>query len=197
MIDKVDWDKINGLLPVIIQDATAGTVLMLGYMNPEALEKSLKEGIVTFFSRTKNRLWTKGESSGNFLRIQECALDCDNDALIIFVEPTGPTCHLNRDSCFEKSYAPFIHTLEQRIDRRFESGSESSYVQGLHKKGISHIAQKIGEEGVEVALASVEGNKKRIVEETADLFFHVLVNLRYHNIAFKDVINTLQKRVKP
>lgn len=196
MIDKIDWAKIDGLLPVIIQDEREGIVLMLGYMNREALEKSLQEGLVTFFSRSKNRLWTKGERSSHFLRIKQIALDCDQDALIMMVEPLGPTCHRNSASCFDKKYSFFLDELSHTIDQRFESTSSDSYVQKLHKGGPSSMAQKVGEEGVEVAIASVEGNKDRIKEESADLLFHMLVNLRFHKIEFKEIIKILRGRVK-
>lgn len=196
MLDKINWDKVNGLLPAIIQDEKKGTVLMLGYMNRKALEKTIQEGIVTFYSRTRDCLWTKGESSGNFLHMTHYALDCDGDALLITVRPAGPVCHLNTPSCFENGYSSFLEMLSDVIDRRVEHGSDESYVKKLSKKGSARIAQKVGEEAVEVVIASMEGNRGFIIEETADLLFHALVNLRYHQIELTEILQTLKSRAK-
>jgi phosphoribosyl-ATP pyrophosphohydrolase/phosphoribosyl-AMP cyclohydrolase len=196
MLDQINWNKVNGLLPVIIQDAEEGTVLMLGYMDREALEKTLKDGVVTFYSRTKERLWTKGETSGHFLNMKDYSLDCDKDALLINVNPVGATCHLNTPSCFEKGYVPFLKELSNTIDHRLSHESSDSYVNRLSKKGSTFIAKKVVEEAAEVAMASVKAETTNIIEEAADLLFHLLVNLRYNKIDLKDVIHTLIKRKK-
>lgn len=196
MLETIDWNKSAGLVPAIIQDAHKGIVLMLGYMNREALQKTLDEGIVTFYSRTKQRLWTKGETSGHVLKLKSCSLDCDKDTLLITAEPSGPVCHLETESCFTKGFTPFLQTLSDKIDSRFVENSAASYVKKLHEQGAKRIAQKVGEEGVEVALASVAGDRGEILEESADLLFHMLVNLRYHGISLNEVIETLSNRAK-
>jgi phosphoribosyl-ATP pyrophosphohydrolase/phosphoribosyl-AMP cyclohydrolase len=195
LLSCISWDKVHGLLPVIIQDADNYNILMLGYMNEEALKKTLQEGIVTFYSRSKKRLWTKGESSGNYLKVKKYFLDCDNDALLILVNPIGVVCHKGSMSCF-KQPLPFVQELSKVIDDRFQNGTADSYVKKLHDAGKERIAQKVGEEALEVAIASVTADKNMIIEETADLLFHMLVNLRYHNISWQEIINTLMTRAK-
>lgn len=191
--DQVNWDKVNGLLPAIIQSSEDHTVLMLGYMNREALIQTLREGVVCFFSRTKERLWIKGEISGNILKVISLSLDCDGDTLLIKALPAGPVCHTGTPTCFDHS---FYKKLEAIIDARKKANAEGSYVAQLMRQGGARIAQKVGEEGVEVALASVQQNKEKILEESADLFFHLLVNLNYHELTFEQVEKVLEKRQK-
>jgi len=194
----IDWEKGNGLVPAVVQDADNGNVLMLGYMDQEAFEKTLATRLVTFFSRSKNRLWQKGETSGNVLRVVHVAVDCDGDAILIRAEPVGPTCHTGNVSCFGKSEnLAFLSQLEQIIDQRFETGDEKSYVRSLKDKGTKRIAQKVGEEGVEVSLAAVGGNHAELVEESADLLFHLLVCLRDQSVSLSDVTRILRSRHRP
>jgi len=195
IISLINWEKIGGLLPVIIQDEQDFTILMLGYMTEEALNKTLNDGIVTFYSRTKRRLWTKGETSGNYLQVQQYFFDCDHDAMLILVCARGPVCHLGTQSCFNQKL-PFLQELSKVIDQKFKNGSQNSYVKKLYEEGQRRIAQKVGEEAVEVVIASADNERSAIIEETADLLFHMLVNLRYHNIAWQEIIDTLKKRVK-
>lgn len=190
----------NGLVPAIIQDATTKTVLMLGYMNKEALEKTQETQLVTFFSRTKNRLWTKGEESGNFLNVVNIAADCDNDTLLIQVNPHGPTCHTGTDTCWgadnEVAFG-FLSKLEQVIeDRRLAGETEKSYVASLFKKGINKIAQKVGEEAVETIIEAKDTNDDLFLNESADLLFHLLILLQAKGFTFKDVVEILEQRHK-
>jgi phosphoribosyl-ATP pyrophosphohydrolase/phosphoribosyl-AMP cyclohydrolase len=196
--EKIDWAKGNGLVPAVLQDATSGRVLMLAYMNEEALAKTLSTGLVTFYSRSRQRLWTKGEESGNTLTLQDIQLDCDNDTLLIQALPAGPTCHLNKTSCFDDQHGKpgfgFIGELENIIRQRMEDQPEQSYTAGLAQSGVRRIAQKIGEEGVEVALAAATGDRAELVEESADLLFHVLVLLKQQDLSFEDIATKLQER---
>ncbi|WP_297481410.1 bifunctional phosphoribosyl-AMP cyclohydrolase/phosphoribosyl-ATP diphosphatase HisIE [uncultured Photobacterium sp.] len=198
---SIDWEKVAGLIPAIIQDNNSGQVLMLGYMNDEALAKTLDTKQVTFWSRTKNRLWTKGETSGNVLQLKSIKLDCDQDTLLIQVNPIGPTCHLNTTSCFdsgddtnEQPTLVFLHQLEQILADRKGADPDSSYTASLYNRGTKRISQKVGEEGVEVALAATSGDKAELVCESADLIYHLLVLLQDQNLALKDVINKLKQR---
>ena len=199
-LNNINWQKINNLLPVIVQHATTCEVLMLGYMNPEALEKTLAEKKVTFFSRTKNRLWTKGETSGNFLHVVDMSLDCDQDALLILVAPVGPTCHTGEDSCFHQftqqgtSHWTWFAQLEQYLAEKNNADPTSSYTATLHSKGIKKIAQKVGEEAVETALAAVSQDKPETLSEAADLVYHLTVLLHHQGLAWADVIAKLQER---
>lgn len=196
IIQRIDWEKVNGLIPAVIQSADDYSVLMLGYMNKEALQKTVESGLVTFYSRSKQRLWQKGESSGNFLSVRKIFLDCDQDTLLIQVVPKETVCHCGSFSCFstdDKSLA-FTKYLERVMDKRIQDKSESSYVYKLINKGKSRIAQKVGEEAFEVALASIEENKAKLAEESADLLFHLLVNLKHHGLGFNDVIGVLKER---
>ena len=174
---KIDFNKnSDGLVPAIIQDATTKSVLMLGYMNEEAFTKTKVTGLVTFFSRTKNRLWTKGEESGNVLKFVDVKLDCDNDTLLIQVNPKGPTCHTGTDTCWnesnEQSYG-FLSTLENVIESRVKNAdTQKSYVASLFDKGINKVAQKVGEEAVEVVIEAKDNNEELFLEESADLLFH-------------------------
>ena len=194
---KLDWEKVNGLIPAIIQDHQTLQVLMLGYMNKEALEISQSTGLATFFSRTRQKLWTKGETSGNNLKIKKITHDCDNDTLLVLAENNGPTCHLGRNSCFEDSPSSLneIDKLEEMIDLRFKEADLSSYTYQLFKDGIKEMAKKITEEAGEVSIAAVT-NDGRVIDETADLIYHLLVTLRKLNLSFSDVLDELNVRSK-
>jgi phosphoribosyl-ATP pyrophosphohydrolase/phosphoribosyl-AMP cyclohydrolase len=194
---QVDFKKyIDDLVPAIIQDDKTGKVLMLGYMNEEAFDLTKQTGKVTFFSRSKNRLWTKGEESGHFLLLKNILVDCDNDALLIKAEPLGPVCHTGSDTCWNEKNKPqdFLFYLEDVINRRKNASAEDSYVASLFAKGINRIAQKLGEEAVELAIESKDNNDKLFLEEAADLVFHylILLNAKEHNL--QDVIDVLQER---
>lgn len=195
---KIDFLKSNGLVPVIIQDITTKNVLMLGYMNKEAYEKTLEINKVTFFSRSKNRLWTKGEESGNFLIVEDIKIDCDNDTLLIKVNPKGPTCHKGSDTCWNENNAQsfgFLTELEDVIkDRRENSDSSSSYVASLFEKGINKIAQKVGEEAIETVIEAKDSNDNLFLNESADLLFHYLILLQAKGFLFNDIIEILKKR---
>jgi phosphoribosyl-ATP pyrophosphohydrolase/phosphoribosyl-AMP cyclohydrolase len=191
-----DFEKGNGLLPVIIQDFDTNKVLMLGYMNKEALQKTQAEGLVTFFSRSKNRLWTKGESSGNFLKVKQISIDCDQDTLLIKVAPQGPVCHTGTDTCFSEKNegSAFLFQLESVIKDRKLSLNDDSYTASLFKKGINKIAQKVGEEAVELVIEAKDDNKELFLGEAADLLYHYLVLLSAKDFSLSDVIETLSKR---
>ncbi|WP_423146243.1 bifunctional phosphoribosyl-AMP cyclohydrolase/phosphoribosyl-ATP diphosphatase HisIE [Rubrolithibacter danxiaensis] len=194
---NIDFDKSNGLVPVVIQDEQTLEVLMLGYMNEEAYRKTLNEKKVTFFSRSKNRLWTKGEESGNFLHVVNIAEDCDNDTLLIKVNPQGPTCHTGSRSCFSTDYNQnFIFRLEQIIKDRYENPREDSYINKLRGKGLNKIAQKVGEEGVETVIAALNETEKDLINEASDLVFHLLVLLKEKNISLKTISDNLSQRHK-
>ncbi len=195
---KINWEKVGGLLPVIVQDHQTAEVLMFGVMTPDALKKTLTEHVVTFFSRTKNRLWTKGETSGNFLKVVNYTLDCDQDTLLITVNPIGNTCHLGNVSCFDgvSNQLPwvFFSQLEKLLESRKNSDPESSYTAALYAKGTKRIAQKVGEEGVEVALAATVQDKEELVNEAADLLYHATVLLHDQDLSWQDVIAVLKRR---
>jgi phosphoribosyl-ATP pyrophosphohydrolase/phosphoribosyl-AMP cyclohydrolase len=194
---NIDFEKTQGLVPVIIQDEQTLEVLMLGYMNQEAWDKTQAEGKVTFFSRTKNRLWTKGEESGNFLFVKETHIDCDNDTLLIKVSPVGPTCHTGSRSCFKTNYNQnFIFQLEQIIADRYENPSAESYVNKLRSKGLNKIAQKVGEEGVETVIAALAESDADFVNESSDLIFHLLVLLKEKGKTLADLGLNLEGRHK-
>jgi phosphoribosyl-AMP cyclohydrolase / phosphoribosyl-ATP pyrophosphohydrolase len=193
----IDFKKYNnGLVPAIIQDDKTGKVLMLGFMNEEALQKTKESGKVTFFSRSKNRLWTKGEESGNFLLLKNILPDCDNDTLLIKAEPLGPVCHTGADTCWneENKDQDFLFYLEDVIDRRKKTSPDESYVASLFAKGVNKIAQKVGEEAVELVIEAKDNNEELFLNEAADLLFHylILLNAKEHNL--KDVIDVLKKR---
>ncbi len=196
---NINFNKNNdGLVPAIVQDATTKNVLMLGYMNEEALKKTQDTKLVTFFSRTKNRLWTKGEESGNVLNLVDIKLDCDNDTLLISVSPKGPTCHKGSDTCWNEdnteSYG-FLTQLENTIQSRVEAGNtEKSYVASLFAKGINKIAQKVGEEAVEVVIEAKDNNDDLFLNESADLLFHYLMLLQAKGFELSDVISVLKDR---
>ena len=197
----IDFNKNkDGLVPAIIQDAKTKNVLMLGYMNAEAFEKTKETGLVTFFSRSKNRLWTKGEESGNVLKLVDIKIDCDNDTLLIAVKPKGPTCHKGTDTCWNEdnvqSYG-FLSHLEQIISSRVENAdSNKSYVASLFEKGINKIAQKVGEEAVEVVIESKDNNNDLFLNESADLLFHYLMLLKAKGFQLQDVVDVLENRHK-
>lgn len=196
---KIDFTKDkDGLIPAIIQDAQTKTVLMLGYMNGEAFEKTQQTGKVTFFSRSKQRLWTKGEESGNFLNLVDLKLDCDNDTLLVSVKPEGPTCHTGTDTCWgEKNdeIPGFLSELEDIIsDRKNNPENEKSYVASLFRSGINKIAQKVGEEAVEVVIEAKDDNEDLFLNESADLLFHYLILLQAKGHSLKDVIKVLKER---
>lgn len=198
---NLDFQKSpDGLLPAIIQDNLTGKVLMLGYMNAEALEKTRAEQKVTFFSRSKQRLWTKGETSDNFLYVQEILTDCDGDTILIKATPAGPTCHTGADTCFDEvneGQAPFLNYLQKKIIRdRKNNPSESSYTTSLFNKGVNKIAQKVGEEAIEVVIEAKDDNDDLFKGEVADLLFHLLVLLEHKNIDLDEVINVLSSRHK-
>lgn len=199
--ERIDWDKVEGLVPAIVQDFQSSQVLMMGYMNQEALQKTAQTGQVTFFSRTKQRLWTKGETSGNVLQLKNMALDCDNDTLLVKVDPIGPTCHTGTTTCWdedtqEESQMVWLHQLEQLLAARKSADPDSSYTASLYARGTKRISQKVGEEGVEVALAATSGDKAELVCESADLLYHLLVLLQDQGLSLSDVINKLKERHK-
>lgn len=195
-IEKINWDKVNGFIPVIIQHAITGKVLMLGYMNPLALEETLTRKQVVFHSRTKNRLWMKGETSGNTLTVVSIFLDCDADSLLILASPTGNTCHQGWESCFHPASFKmgFIPHLEGIIEQRKKVPYEQSYVSQLLAQGINRIAQKVGEEAVETAIAAVAENDELFKAEITDLFFHLLILLAAKGYSFSNIIDILQSR---
>jgi phosphoribosyl-AMP cyclohydrolase / phosphoribosyl-ATP pyrophosphohydrolase len=196
-LEQIDFAKGDGLVPAIIQDVNTLQVLMLGYMNQEALVKTQSEGKVCFFSRTKNRLWIKGEESGNFLNVRSIQLDCDQDALLILVDPVGPTCHKGTKTCWgdgETASYGIISELENTIRERWESESEDSYVAQLKAKGTHKIAQKVGEEAVEVVIEALRNDEHLFLEESADLLFHYLLLLKAKGYGLNDVLLVLKKR---
>lgn len=191
----IDFEKGGGMVPAIIQDARDKTVLMLGYMNAEALQKTRAEGKVTFFSRSKNRLWTKGESSGNFLHVESIEEDCDNDTLLIKVFPEGAVCHTGTDTCFgDKSADGFVNILESIIETRSKEASAESYTAQLLERGINKVAQKVGEEAVELVIEAKDDNDELFLNEAADLLYHYLVLLRAKGFSLRDVENVLKER---
>jgi len=195
---KPDFSKYtDGLIPVIVQDAVSSKVLMLGFMNEDALNKTNAEGKVTFFSRSKQRLWTKGETSNNFLLVKEIISDCDNDTLLIKAIPTGPVCHTGADTCFGETNSSFsLEKLESIIADRKNNPTESSYTASLFAKGINKIAQKVGEEAVELVIESKDDNKEKFLNEAADLLYHYLVLIQAKNYKLEEVVNVLAKRHK-
>ena len=191
----LNYTKSNGLIPVIIQDSTTLQVLMLGYMNDEAYTKTVAEKRVTFFSRSKNRLWTKGETSGNFLEVISIYEDCDEDTLLIMVKPNGPTCHNGTNSCFGKNEeTTFLYQLENTLKDRIESNDSSSYTVSLVQKGINKVAQKVGEEAVELVIEAKDDNADLFLNEAADLMYHYLLLLQVKSFSLRDVETILKTR---
>jgi phosphoribosyl-ATP pyrophosphohydrolase/phosphoribosyl-AMP cyclohydrolase len=198
-INALEWDKMDGLLPAIVQDAFDGRVLMQAYMNREALAQTLDNGKVTFWSRSRQKLWTKGETSGNTLQLVAAHADCDSDCLLVLASPAGPTCHRGTDTCFdsETEVQPvlgFLAALERLIAERDRSRPDDSYTTRLFESGIKRIAQKVGEEGLETALAAVAGDNGEITDEAADLLYHLLVLLRAAGLSLEDVLSVLESR---
>ncbi|MBO6606446.1 bifunctional phosphoribosyl-AMP cyclohydrolase/phosphoribosyl-ATP diphosphatase HisIE [Psychroserpens sp.] len=197
---EIDFSKQNGLVPAIIQDAITNKVLMLGYMNEEAYQKTVDSKLVTFYSRSKQRLWTKGEESGNVLRLIDIKLDCDKDALLIKVVPAGPTCHKGTDTCWDEQNAQeygFLSHLEAIIQSRKDNASQdTSYVASLFAKGINKIAQKVGEEAVETVIEAKDSNDDLFLNESADLLFHYLILLQAKGYRLDDIVNVLKQREK-
>ncbi|MEL6655298.1 MAG: bifunctional phosphoribosyl-AMP cyclohydrolase/phosphoribosyl-ATP diphosphatase HisIE [Bacteroidota bacterium] len=194
-VSSIDFAKVGGLVPVVVQDASTKSVLMLGYMNEAALEKTLAEKRVTFYSRTKERLWTKGETSGNFLNLVDLQLDCDQDTLLALVNPIGPTCHTGTDTCFgTTNEGEFVRHLEKVIQQRRDEPSDTSYTSSLFKKGINKVAQKVGEEAVELVIEAKDDNEELFLNEAADLLYHYLVLLAAKGYAWEDVMQVLRSR---
>ena len=197
----IDFNKMQGLVPAIIQDAKTKNVLMLGFMNEEAYNKTLELGKVTFYSRTKQRLWTKGEESGNFLNVVDIKNDCDGDTLLIMVNPVGPVCHTGTDTCWgEKNEANpllFLSELQDFIERRHEEMPEGSYTTSLFKDGINRMAQKVGEEALEAVIVACNGTNERLIYEGSDLFYHLIVLLTSKGLRIEDLASELQKRHNP
>ncbi len=197
MNNKLNFEKTNGLIPAIIQDAQTNKVLMLGYMNQEALTKTEQEQTVTFYSRTKQRLWTKGETSGNFLKVKEIIADCDGDTLLIKVNPVGEVCHTGSDTCFQetnKGKTAFLLYLQEIIHQRKVQPSPDSYTSKLFAKGVNKIAQKVGEEAVELVIEAKDNNADLFKNEAADLLFHYLILLEEKNVGFDEIIEILHQR---
>ncbi len=195
----MDFEKLGGIIPAIVQDSRTDRVLMLGFMDPEALEKTREEGRVTFFSRTRNRLWTKGEESGNFLHVEEILEDCDSDTLLIKARPEGPVCHTGSDTCFDevnRRGPEFLNQLQELIHRRREEMPENSYTTRLFREGINKIAQKVGEEAVELVIESKDQNDDLFLNEAADLLYHLLVLLSAKGTGIGEVVGLLEQRHK-
>ena len=191
----IKFDKNTGLVPVIIQDYLNLKVLMLGYMNQEAFDKTLQEKRVTFFSRSKNRLWTKGETSGNFLELMDWKLDCDNDTILIKAKPLGPTCHKGTTTCFaEETDKGFLYELQQTISDKIDNNDENSYTNELYKRGINKVAQKVGEEAVELVIEAKDNNDELFLNEAADLLYHYLILLKAKGFTIEDVEKILKSR---
>lgn len=194
---NINFSKSDGLVPCVVQDAKTNIVLMLGFMNEEAYQKTVREKRVTFFSRSKQRLWTKGETSGNFLELQEILIDCDEDTLLIKANPVGPVCHTGADTCFnEKNESWNLLTLESIIQDRKTNPVKGSYTNSLFESGINKIAQKVGEEAVELVIESKDDNKELFLNEAADLMYHYLVLLTQKGFSLKDVLEILKRRHK-
>lgn len=192
---NIDFLKGNELVPVIIQNAQTLQVLMLGYMNEEALKQTQETGLVTFYSRSKERLWVKGESSGNTLRLVDLKQDCDNDTLLILADPSGPTCHTGSTSCFKEETAKgFIYDLERTISDRIDANDPKSYTNELYRRGINKVAQKVGEEAVELVIEAKDSNDELFKNEAADLLYHLLILLKAKNFNFTDIESVLKSR---
>ena len=194
---NINFNKADGLVPVIVQDVTSMQVLMLGYMNEEALAKTKQEGKVVFYSRSKQRLWMKGETSGNFLFVKDIKIDCDNDTILILANPVGPVCHTGTQTCFgEVSSKGFLYKLEETINKRIDENDENSYTNKLFKRGINKVAQKVGEEAVELVIEAKDNDESLFLNEAADLMYHLLILLKAKNTTLSQVENILIKRAK-
>lgn len=198
---NIDFEKMNGLVPAIIQDNTTRNVLMLGYMNREAYEKTLATGKVTFWSRSCNCLWTKGETSGNFLNLVDIKVDCDNDTLLVRVNPTGPACHLGTDTCWGETNDAnpllFLTELQDFINKRHEEMPEGSYTTSLFKDGLNRMAQKVGEEALEAVIEATNGTNDRLIYEASDMFYHLIVLLTSKGLRIEDIAKELKERHAP
>lgn len=198
---NIDFEKMNGLVPAIIQDNTTRNVLMLGYMNCEAYEKTLATGKVTFWSRSRNCLWTKGETSGNFLNLVDIKVDCDNDTLLVRVNPTGPACHLGTDTCWGETNDAnpllFLTELQDFINKRHEEMPEGSYTTSLFKDGLNRMAQKVGEEALEAVIEATNGTNDRLIYEASDMFYHLIVLLTSKGLRIEDIAKELKERHAP
>lgn len=196
---QIDFSKLHGLIPAVVQDNATNKILMVGFMNQEALDKTLETKLVTFFSRTKNRLWTKGEESGNFLHVVSIVDDCDHDTILIKANPVGPVCHTGADTCFGETNQPslnFLQGLQDLIDDRRRTMPEGSYTTKLFTKGINKIAQKVGEEAVELVIEAKDDNRDLFLNEAADLMYHLLVLLTAKGFRIEDVVGILEERHK-
>ena len=195
---EIDFDKTGGLVPAIVQDADTKTVLMLAYMNREAYEKTVSSGKATFFSRSRNKLWTKGETSGNYMNVVSIKVDCDNDTLLLKVHPDGPACHKGTDPCWgeenEKNPLLFLSELQDFINRRHEEMPEGSYTTSLFKDGLNRMAQKVGEEALETVIEAVNGTDERLIYEASDMFYHLIVLLASKGLRIEDVAKELEQR---
>jgi phosphoribosyl-ATP pyrophosphohydrolase/phosphoribosyl-AMP cyclohydrolase len=197
-ISQIDFNKLNGLVPAVVQDSETLKVLMVGFMNEEAVKKTQEIGKVTFFSRTKNRLWTKGEESGNFLNVVSVLIDCDNDTLLIKAKPIGPVCHTGADTCFDESNqkgnVQFLGYLQDFIDKRKKEMPEGSYTTSLFEKGTRKIAQKVGEEAVETIIGAMANDDENFIYEAGDLLYHLIVLLTHKGYRIEDIVEELRKR---
>ena len=198
---NIDFEKTDGLVPAIIQDNTTRNVLMLGYMNREAYEKTMATGKVTFWSRSRNCLWTKGETSGNFLNLVDIKVDCDNDTLLVRVNPTGPACHLGTDTCWGETNDAnpllFLTELQDFINKRHEEMPEGSYTTSLFKDGLNHMAQKVGEDTLEAVIEATNGTNDRLIYEASDMFYHLIVLLTSKGLRIEDIAKELKERHAP
>jgi len=198
---EIDFEKMDGLVPAIVQDDRTGRVLMLGYMNREAYEKTLATGLVTFYSRSRQTLWTKGETSGNLLHLKSIAVDCDGDALLVKATPDGPTCHLGTDTCWGEtntaSSLMFLSELQDFIEKRHEEMPEGSYTTSLFRDGLNRMAQKVGEEALETVIEATNGTNDRLIYECSDMFYHLIVLLTSKGLRIEDVARELQERHDP
>ena len=198
---NIDFSKLNGLIPAVIQDADTKNVLMVGFMNEEAYQKTIETKKVTFFSRTRQRLWTKGEESGHFLHLVDIKNDCDNDTLLVKVHPEGPTCHTGTDTCWgeknEHNPLLFLAELQDFIEKRHEEMPEGSYTTSLFRDGLNRMAQKVGEEALEAVIEAVNGTNDRLIYEASDMFYHLIVLLTAKGLRIEDVVSELESRHKP
>lgn len=193
IINKIDWQKCSNMIPVIVQDVITFDVLMLGFMTDEALQLTIKTGKVHFFSRTKNRIWMKGEESGNILKVSDIKIDCDNDSLLVLVNPIGNTCHSGTKSCFDYR-VNFLSVLKETINDRMATSKETSYISTLYGKGINKVAQKVGEEATEVVIAALNESDVHFLNESADLLFHLMLLIMSKNLTLDNVIAILNER---
>lgn len=198
---KIDFEKMSGLIPAIIQDAVTSKVLMLGYMNEDAYNQTIDTGFVTFFSRSRQKLWVKGETSGNYLKLVSINIDCDNDALLIKVHPQGPVCHKGTDTCWSESneYQPimFLSFIQDFIEKRYKEMPEGSYTTSLFKEGLNRMAQKVGEEALEMVIEAVNGTDDRLIYEGSDMLYHLIVLLTSKELRIEDLAKELQTRHDP